>query len=54
MTRTESGWKVYDVVADGVSIVVTFRSGVDGEVQQFGIDGLIARLAEKMQRPLTN
>jgi phospholipid transport system substrate-binding protein len=54
MTRTESGWKLYDVVANGVSIVITFRSGVDAEIQQFGIDGLIARLAEKMQRPLTN
>lgn len=54
MIRTESGWKVYDVVANGVSIVVTFRSGVDAEIRQFGIDGLITRLAEKMQRPLTN
>jgi phospholipid transport system substrate-binding protein len=54
MTRTESGWKVYDVVANGVSIVVSFRSGVDAEIQQFGIDGLISRLAERVQRPLTN
>lgn len=54
MTRTESGWKVYDVVANGVSIVVTFRSGVDAEIQQFGIDGLISRLAERVHRPLTN
>jgi ABC-type transporter MlaC component len=45
---------VYDVVADGVSIVVSFRSGVDAEIQQFGIDGLITRLAERVQRPLTN
>ncbi|MCG3200651.1 MAG: putative phospholipid-binding protein MlaC [Gammaproteobacteria bacterium] len=54
MIRTESGWKVYDVVANGVSIVVTFRSGVDAEIRQFGIDGLISRLAGKVQRPLTN
>jgi len=54
MTRSGSGWKVYDVVANGVSIVVSFRSGVDAEIQQFGIDGLITRLAERVQRPLTN
>jgi phospholipid transport system substrate-binding protein len=54
MAPTDSGWMVYDVVANGVSIVVSFRSAVDAEIQQYGIDGLIARLAEKVQRPIAN
>lgn len=53
MARTDAGWKVYDVVANGVSIVVSFRSAVDEEIKQFGIDGLISRLVAKVQRPLT-
>jgi phospholipid transport system substrate-binding protein len=52
MARTDAGWKVYDVVANGVSIVVSFRSAVDAEINQYGIDGLISRLAEKVQRPI--
>jgi phospholipid transport system substrate-binding protein len=54
MIRTDAGWKVYDVVANGISIVLSFRSAVNEEIQQFGIDGLISRLAEKVQKPLTN
>ncbi|MGQ0657116.1 MAG: MlaC/ttg2D family ABC transporter substrate-binding protein [Chromatiales bacterium] len=52
MYQTEDGWKVFDVVVNGISIVVTFRSAIDAEIQQYGIDGLIARLIAKNQKPL--
>lgn len=53
MIQTEGGWKVYDVLAGGVSIVATFRSGVDTEIQQYGMEGFITRLSEKGSKPLT-
>jgi len=53
VSETSDGWKVFDVVVNGISIVATFRATVDAEIQQYGLDGLIARLAAKVQKPLT-
>ena len=47
MRKTEKGWKIYDIVAEGVSLVLTYRSEFDVVVKQDGIDGLIKRLAQK-------
>jgi phospholipid transport system substrate-binding protein len=47
MRKTEGGWKIYDIVVEGVSLVLTYRSEFDAVVKQQGIDGLIKRLAEK-------
>ena len=47
MHKTDRGWKIYDIVAEGVSLVITYRSEFDAIVKQDGIDGLIRRLAEK-------
>jgi phospholipid transport system substrate-binding protein len=47
MHKTGSGWKVYDIVAEGVSLVLTYRSEFEQVVQAGGIDGLIKRLTEK-------
>ncbi len=47
MRKTEKGWKVYDIVVEGVSLVLTYRSEFDAVVKQEGIDGLIKRLAQK-------
>jgi len=47
MRKTESGWKIYDIVVEGVSLVLTYRSEFDVVVKQEGIDGLIKRLAQK-------
>jgi len=49
MHLTPQGWKIYDVVVDGVSIVLAFRSEFAQVVRQSGIDGLLARLTEKNQ-----
>ena len=37
----------YDIVVEGVSLVMTYRSEFDAVVKQEGIDGLIKRLAQK-------
>jgi phospholipid transport system substrate-binding protein len=47
MRQTGSGWKIYDIVVEGVSLVLTYRSEFDTVVKQEGIDGLIRRLSQK-------
>ena len=47
MEKTPSGWKVYDVKVDGVSLVTTYRDAFASEVKERGIDGLIKSLAAK-------
>lgn len=45
--RVDDGWKVYDVVIDGVSMVSNYRSTFANEVRRAGIDGLIQQLADR-------
>jgi phospholipid transport system substrate-binding protein len=47
MHQKDGTWKVYDIVVEGVSLVITYRSEFDAVVKQEGIDGLIKRLAQK-------
>jgi phospholipid transport system substrate-binding protein len=47
MHKTADGWKIYDIIIEGVSLVLTYRSEFDAVVKQQGVDGLIKRLAEK-------
>ncbi|MFZ1910687.1 MAG: ABC transporter substrate-binding protein [Burkholderiales bacterium] len=47
MEKTPDGWKIYDIVFDGVSLVATYRSEFAQQVRDGGIEGLIARLDQK-------
>ena len=47
MHKAGDAWKVYDIVVEGVSLVLTYRSEFDAIVKQQGIDGLIKALAQK-------
>ncbi len=47
MRKTPEGWKIYDVVIEGVSLVLTYRSEFEAISRQSGIEGLIRRMAEK-------
>ena len=47
MRKTDKGWKIYDIVVEGVSLVLTYRSEFDSVVRQSGVDGLLKRLAQK-------
>jgi phospholipid transport system substrate-binding protein len=47
MYKTANGWKIYDIVVEGVSLVLTYRSEFDIVVKQEGIDALIKRLEQK-------
>lgn len=47
MEKTASGWKVYDVSVDGVSLVTNYRSSFANEIRTSGIEGLIKTLSSK-------
>lgn len=47
MKKNADGWKAFDIVINGVSMVMSYRGTFDTEVQQNGIDGLIKMLTDK-------
>lgn len=47
LVKTESSWKVYDIVIESVSLVTNYRSQFSNEIRQNGLDSLIKKLAEK-------
>ena len=47
MHKTPQGWKIYDIVVEGMSLVLTYRSDFEPVLRQEGVDALIKRLAEK-------
>lgn len=47
MEKGKDGWKVHDVLIDGVSLVTNYRSSFGKEIQTSGIDGLIKVLADR-------
>ncbi|MBM4191679.1 MAG: ABC transporter substrate-binding protein [Gammaproteobacteria bacterium] len=44
LRKTEAGWKVWDVVIEGISYVKSFREDLGSEIEQKGLDAVIARL----------
>ncbi len=42
-----NGWKVFDVLIDGVSLVTNYRSSFATEIKNGGVDGLIKSLADR-------
>src|SRR5262245_52653675 len=47
MEKTPDGWKAYDVVIGGISLVTNYRDEFNQQVQSGGSDGLIKTLAER-------
>lgn len=47
MRKVEGAWKAWDVVIDGISYVKSYREDYGAEVQQKGLDAVIARLEAK-------
>jgi len=47
MEKTANGWKVYDVMVGGVSLVANYRTEFANMVRASGIDGLIKDLQTK-------
>lgn len=47
MMKTSDGWKAYDVVVGGVSLVTNYRDEFNQTIRESGVDGLIKVLADK-------
>jgi len=47
MEKTPGGWKCYDVVVAGVSLVTNYRDEFNDIVKSSGVDGLIKTLTDK-------
>ncbi|HJV63824.1 MAG TPA: ABC transporter substrate-binding protein [Albitalea sp.] len=53
LEKTDSGWKIYDVNVLGVWLVENYRNSFAQEIGANGIDGLIAKLAERNKNAAT-
>lgn len=42
---TDSGWKAFDVIVEGISYVTTYRNQIMPQVEQSGIEAITQRLA---------
>jgi len=54
LQKKADGWKVYDVIVGGVSLVTTYRNTFAEELRNGGVDGLIELIAAKnraLQQP---
>ena len=49
LRKVNGAWKAWDVVIDGISYVKSYREDYGAEVQQKGLDAVIARLEAKAQ-----
>jgi phospholipid transport system substrate-binding protein len=47
LRKTDGAWKAWDVVIDGISYVKSYREDYGAEVQQKGLEAVIARLEAK-------
>ncbi|HET7587827.1 MAG TPA: ABC transporter substrate-binding protein [Gammaproteobacteria bacterium] len=50
MHRTDDGWKAFDVRAEGVSYVMSYRNTFASEIRQTSLDALIERLQDKAKQ----
>jgi len=49
MAKEDSGWKVYDVIVGGVSLVTNYRDEFNAQIKSGGVDGLLKTLQAKNQ-----
>ena len=47
MEKKDGGWKAYDVIVGGVSLVTNYRDEFSEQIRAGGIDGLVKTLAAK-------
>jgi len=47
MEKTPDGWKCYDVVVAGVSLVTNYRDEFNEQIKNGGVDGLIKTLSDR-------
>ncbi len=47
MGKTDAGWKAYDIVVGGVSLVTNYRDEFNEQIRSGGVEGLLRTLADK-------
>jgi phospholipid transport system substrate-binding protein len=47
MEKLTTGWKVFDIKIDGISLITSYRETFASKIRELGVDGLISALAEK-------
>ena len=45
--KTSNGWKVYDITAAGIRLIINYRSSFNSQIRRGGIEGLLRKLVEK-------
>ena len=45
--KSDDVWKIYDIVIEGISLAITYRTSFGDQIQREGLDSLIAQLAER-------
>ncbi len=53
MARSDSGWQLYDVVFQGVSFAINYRSILKAEIKRHGIDSVTNDLEDKLKLMVT-
>ncbi len=49
MENTAAGWRIYDVIIEGVSMIANYRAQFDGIVRRGGAQALIRSLEENLE-----
>jgi len=49
LRQRKSGWKIYDIKIEGVSMIGTFRKDFRGVIERHGLDGLYDALNKKVK-----
>jgi phospholipid transport system substrate-binding protein len=44
------GWKIYDILIEGISLALTYRTTFGEQIKRDGLDNLIAQLVERNRR----
>ncbi len=50
--RVDGRWKVYDILVEGVSLLISHRASIGAQIAQVGIDGVIEQLGAQNREPL--
>jgi len=48
--QTETGWQVYDIKIEGVSMIITFKKDFKSIIEKDGVDGLMVTLQDKVEK----
>lgn len=53
LRQSAEGWKIFDVIVDGISYVRTYHADTEEEVARNGLDAAVATAARMIPQPFT-